>query len=336
MATMKDVAHRAGVSLATVSNVVNNNNDEVGYATKEKVLQAIRELNYHPNTNAQSLKTKTTRNIGVIMLHTEPKQLLDPWTSQVVSGIVDVAREMRYSTIIDFVDDLRDEHYNRIFKGNKFDGAIILGAAIADTIGDRLTRDRIAHIVIDRYTEETKTNCVCIDNEGGAVKAVEYLAGLGHRRIAYIGGLIDFAAGRYRETGYRQAMIRLGLEMHEGYIQLGTWTEETGHQALTRLLALTPAPTAVFCGSDRIAFGAMQAARDADVPVPDRLSVMGFDDIIFSSFTSPPLTTLAVPMYSIGRIAANQIIAMSKGKAFFRKEVVGVELIVRGTTKAVV
>lgn len=334
MVTIKDVAKYANVSPATVSNVLNNNTSEVGYRTRQTVLKAIKELNYTPNINARSLKRKTTQNIGVVMLHTEPKQLLDPWTSQVVSGIVDVSREHGYSVYLDFVEELSDEQYSRIFREKKTDGVIILGAAIDDEICTKVEKDKVTHVFIDRYTEETKTNCVCIDNKGGAITAVNHLFSLGHRKIAYIGASPVFSAGLYREQGYLEAMQKLGCPLRKDYICRGNWTEKSGYDALLKLLQTADPPTAIFCASDRMAFGALQAAQDKGVKVPDELSIMGFDNIQFSAYTSPGLTTLSVPMYEMGKFAATQIIAMNQGKKYFRKEVFKVQLVSRESTAA--
>ena len=331
--TIKDVAKYAGVSQATVSYVMNNNTDEVGYSTQQKVLEAVKILNYHPNANARSLKSKNTRNIGLVMLHTETKQLLeDPWIIGLLAGIADISREAGYSIVIDLIMKWNEETYSRIFRGQKTNGTIILGAAISDKIGDKLTTDKFPHIFIDRYTEDTKTNCICIDNAGGAKKAVHYLASLGHQRIAYIGGIGDFASGLYRKKGFTEAMKELALPINPAYILEGKWSEESGYNALFQLFDLEIPPTAVFCANDRMAIGALQAAYDRKIKVPDQISVMGFDNVQFSAYTTPPLTTLTVPIYEIGKFAANQIIAIDNGKKFFRKEVFDVNIVIRDST----
>ncbi len=333
MTTIKDVAKYAGVSPATVSYVINNNSDEVGYLTQQKVLEAIKTLNYQPNVNARSLKSNITQNIGVILMHTEIKQLiLDPWTMQLLAGILDVSRELGYSILIDFIVEWNEENYARIFKQKKTDGTIILGAAIADKILEKLTSDRVPHLFIDRYTEDTKTNCICVDNWGGAKKAVQYLSSLGHRKIAYIGGTEEFSSGFYRKKGYCDTMNELNLAYDSNYICSGKWTEESGYNSLIRLFALDSPPTAVFCANDRIAIGVLQAAQDKKIDVPKELSVIGFDNSQFSAFTTPALTTLAVPIYEMGKFAANQIIAINKGKKFFRKEIFETDLIIRDST----
>jgi DNA-binding LacI/PurR family transcriptional regulator len=333
MTTIKDVAKYAGVSPATVSYVINNNSSEVGYLTQQKVLEAIKTLNYHPNVNARILKSKITRNIGVILLHTEIKQLLlDPWTMQLLAGILDVSRELGYSILIDFIVEWNEENYARIFWQKKTDGTIILGAAIADKIFEKVTVDGVPHLFIDRYTDDTKSNCVCVDNEGGARKAVQYLASLGHRKIAYIGGTEEFSSGLYRKKGYCETMGELNLPVDSDYICSGKWSEESGYDSLIRLFALDSPPTAVFCANDRIAIGVLRAAQDKKINVPGQLSVIGFDNSQFSAFTTPTLTTLAVPIYEIGKFAANQIIAINKGKKFFRKEVFDVDFVVRDST----
>lgn len=331
--TIKDVAKYAGVSPATVSYAINNNLDEVGYSTQQKVLEAVKTLHYHPNVNARSLKSKMTRNIGLVMFHTENKQLLDdPWTIELLAGIADTSRELGYSIVIDFVMEWSEEIYSRIFRGKKTDGSIILGASIADQIGKKLTADKVPHIFIDRYTEETKTNCVCIDNEGGAKKAVRYLATLGHQRIAHIVGEGEFSSGLYRKKGFYEAMKELNLPIRSEYIVSGKWTEESGYNAATQLLSLELPPTAIFCANDRMAIGVLQAAGDKKVKAPDQLSVMGFDDARFSAFTTPPLTTLTVPIYDIGKFAANQIIVFNKGKKPFPRTIFDVDIIIRDST----
>ncbi|MGE5583315.1 MAG: LacI family DNA-binding transcriptional regulator [Bacillota bacterium] len=331
--TIKDVAKYAGVSQATVSYVINNNMNEVSYSTQQKVLEAVKILNYHPNANARSLKSKNTRNIGLVMLHTETKQLLeDPWTIELLAGIADISREAGYSIVIDFIMEWTEETYSRIFRGQKTDGTIILGAAISDRIDEKLTADKVPHIFIDRYTEDTKKNCICIDNEGGAKKAIHHLASLGHQRIAYIGGDGDFASGIYRQKGFYEAMNELNLPIEPAYILSGKWSEESGYNALVQLFNLVVPPTAIFCANDRMAIGVLQAARVQKIKVPDQLSVVGFDNSQFSAFTTPPLTTLTVPIYEMGKLAANQIIAISNGKKFFRKEVFDVNIVIRNST----
>lgn len=290
-ATIRDVAARAGVSVATVSRVFNQKGP-IREETVRRVMDVAGELQYIPHAGARSLSTRSTRTIGVVLpdLHGE-------FFSEVIRGIDLAARESGYHLLLSGSHADREE-MRAVVQAVRgmVDGLIVMSPDLdASALLGELPAG-IPSVLLNAKVDGRPS--ITIDNAGGARGVVRHLASLGHRHIAFIGGPAKNADAEQRRRGFRAGVkthgIR-GLEMH------GDFTEDSGYEAGKAIAAMKPRPTAVFAANDSMAIGALSAFRDARVRVPDQIALVGFDDIPIARFLDPPLTTVKVPIAELGR-----------------------------------
>jgi LacI family transcriptional regulator len=318
-ATIRDVAARAGVSVATISRVFNATapvRDEV----RERVLAAARELNYVPHAAARSLSSRSTATIGVVLpdLHGE-------FFSEVIRGIDLTARAAGFHILVSGSHSDRTEMRAVLatLRG-RVDGLIVMSP---DLEPDTLVAD-LPHglpIVVLNSTVEGWPS-ITIDNFGGARDVVRHLAALGHRSIAFIGGPpLNGDAGE-RRRGYRAGIREAGLTP----IELeGKFTEGSGYEAARTFLQHAPRATALFSANDAMAIGALSAFREAGVSVPGDAALVGFDDVPIARYLAPPLTTVAVPIAELGRGGFDVLLSMMRGDAMPRSMKLKTALVVR-------
>ncbi|GAP63328.1 LacI family transcriptional regulator [Ardenticatena maritima] len=333
MATIYDVAKRAGVSRSTVSRVLNNQ-PGVHPETRERVLAAVRELNYHPNFAARALKRQRADAVGVII----PSSFREPrsdeprgyYFTEIIRGAYNYFTEHRMAvTLLD--DEGTFEFYQSIFERRQVDGILFIDLELGSDMTRRLKSLGFPFVVIGNASEPDVVG-VDVDNYGSSQRVVQYLYSQGHRRIAIINGPERRLASRDRRAGFLAAIEHLGLDFPEAYDQPGDFSERSGQKAMRRLLQVSPRPTAVYAINDRMAIGAIRAARDAGLNVPDDISVVGFDDIPVAPYINPPLTTMRQPLYELGAEAArllHEIIA--NGAASVSRVVLPATLIERNT-----
>lgn len=330
--TQRDVAKAAGVSVATVSHVINGRWDQVSEATRRSVKAVIRELGYHPNAVARRLRTRTGRTIGVVVLNTGDSFFSDPWLSGLLNGVVDEARRCDYRLLLE-VPPAGSTTWSELFFSGHVDGAVILGAREEEPLLDRLEAEARPIVVVDRATDSTRAGTVYVDNRKGALLATRHLASLGHRRIALIQGDLGFTAGRLRREGYLSALAEAGIPRNDAWIYPADFTEESGYRAAKALLEQQPRPTAIFAAGDRMAIGALKALQELGLSVPHDISLVGFDDIPLAAYTTPPLTTIRLPIHDTGRKAAALLLRWLETKeAPAHPLMVDVELVERRTT----
>jgi LacI family transcriptional regulator len=286
-ATIRDVAARAGVSVATVSRVLNGK-ELVREETSAQVLDAARALNYVPNTAARSLSIRRSQTIGIVL-----PEVHGEFFSEVIRGIDVAARRAGYHILVsgshsdlaemlDVIDAMR----------GRVDGMVIMAP---DVDVDKL-RDQVPLVLLNSTDE--RHAAISVDNFGGARAMMRHLAELGHEEIAFICGPKHNADARERSRGYRQAMRGVTkIEVR------GNFTEASGYSAARVVLALSPRPTAIFAANDSMALGALGALAEAGVAVPREMSVVGFDDIPIARYMAPPLTTVGVDISELGRRA---------------------------------
>lgn len=309
MSTINDVAKRAGVSVATVSRVINGNS-RVSPETAEKVKRAISELNYRPNLLGRALRKTKSERILVIL-----PNIANPFYAEIVKGIEDVASKKGYTIMLCNTDSEleREKKYIKMLKSRLADGAILMASEMTS---DELTG--LAHEVPIVQCCEYKVGLpithVSIDNELAAYKAVNHLISLGHRKIAFIGAKNQFLSSALRKEGYMRALSEAGIEYDPLYCAYGDYSYKSGFRAMKQLLALTPRPTAVFCVSDMMAIGAIRSAMEENLRVPEDLAVCGFDNIYFASMFKPSLTTISQPMYDLGCTAMEILLNIIEGK----------------------
>lgn len=302
-ATIKDVARVAGVSVATVSRVLNGSGP-VREATRLRVVSATKKLRYAPNGAARSLVTRRTRTLGVLLpdLHGE-------FFSELIRGIDEAAQEGGYHLLVSISHDHRRELRAalRAMHG-RVDGCLLMspgtdpGAVLSD-----LPRS-LPIVLLNCRTQGGAHGGISVDNYGGARAMAGRLLAAGHRRVAFIRGPIGNVDAEERLRGYRAALEEAGVEALPGWEAQGDFTESGGHRAATRLLEDTPRPTAVFAANDSMAIGALRALRETGLSPPVDVALAGFDDIPIARYVSPPLSSVRVPIRALGAAGVRHVL----------------------------
>ncbi|SFH84550.1 transcriptional regulator, LacI family [Collimonas sp. OK307] len=298
MATIKDVARTAGVSYTTVSHVLNQTRP-VSADARARVLAAVESLAYVPSALARSLKSKATGSIGLIIPNNT-----NPYFSEVARGIEDSCYAAGYSVILCNSDDdpAKQRDYLNVLLTKRCDGLIV--ATLAQTDGELLHKMKVPTVLLDRAPKDMAIDLVAVDNAAGGALAAAHLLSLGRRRIACIGGPQDIAISRERIGGLRQTLLAAGAELPETLLAYADFTSAGGYLAARNLLALSEAPDAIFCCNDLMAIGALRAAAERGIAVPEALAVVGFDDIDLAQFVHPTLTSVAQNTRRLGQLTA--------------------------------
>jgi len=292
--TIKEVAKRAGVSISTVSRVLNSrDNKYIREVTRNKVMQAVKELNYKPDRRAQSLRGVATKIIGLII----PNRL-NPYFEQVAQAIEEVCFDEGYGILLCSSNNnqKRESIYLDLLEKQKVDGIVISTVGLTRERFNELISRGIPVVLIDEDVPGVNAPAVFANNYMGGCQATQYLIQLGHERIAFISGPIDLLSSRERYRGYRDTLAKEGIKVGKELFKEGSFTYESGYRATWELLDERNKFTAIFCSNDLMAFGAMRAIQDKGKKVPRDYSIVGFDDMYFSSISNPQLTTVAQPV----------------------------------------
>ncbi len=329
MATMKEVAQRAGVSVTSVSHVLNGTRF-VSEDARQRIESAIRELAYVPSAVARSLKHNVTHTVGMMIPNSS-----NPYFAEVLRCIEDRCFGEGYNVILCNSDD--DPHkqgiYLRVLAERRIDGLIVVSSGEDAALPELLAELSIPLVLVDREVDQVNCDLVEVAHMQGGYLATRHLLSQGHRQIACIGGREDLAPSRERIAGWRLAMGEGGTPPSDHLLLRGDFTSRGGYEAMHALLRQPKRPSAVFVCNDLMAIGAMCAAYEAGLRVPDDLSVIGFDDIELASFASPPLTTVAQPKQSIGALAVDMLLERIRGKRSEpRRVVLQPELRIRAST----
>ena len=295
-----DVAKKAGVSTATVSRIVNN---KTGYSesTKRKVLQVIDELGYKPNAMARGLVRQKTNTIGILM-----PCLSSRFSFELLKGIEKVAHSKNYSVIICNTDRNGEQTltYLQTLSEKRVDGIIFISEWLKDEYGEFLEKLNIPVALVATYTDKFPFPYVRVDDRRAAYSAVSYLIRRGHKKIGMISGNPDDRiAGEPRIAGYRQALVDHGLPVQEEYISYGDFHFQSGISAMQDLYEKNLGITAVFAASDEMAAGAVAYLHSKKIPLPEGMSIMGYDDTLDAEMTFPALTTVRQPIEKMGEWA---------------------------------
>jgi LacI family transcriptional regulator len=304
MATIYEVSELAGVSLATVSRVVNNS-DKVAAKTREKVQAAMRELGYRPNSIAQSLASNRSNSVGILV-----PELHGPFFGAMLSNIEEELRAAGKHVIITAGhSDLETEKESIEFLASRRCDALILHVyAISNDYIESLRDRSLPLVVIGREIPGMEKECISIDDEYGGYLATRFLIELGHRNLACIAGPQWKSDGRQRLIGFRRALQEYGIEVDKRLLAEGDYEESSGRQAMRRLLAEDLPFTGLVCANDEMAAGAIAIARRNGLSIPDDLSVIGFDNVFFTRYMHPQLSTVDYPIDTMGRMAARCVL----------------------------
>ncbi|WP_217475629.1 LacI family DNA-binding transcriptional regulator [Stutzerimonas stutzeri] len=303
MATIKDVAARAGISYTTVSHVVNGTRP-VSDAVREKVEAAIAELGYVPSGVARSLRAQATGTLGLLVPNAS-----NPYFAELARGIEDHAERNGYSVILCNSDDDIDKQlrYLRVLVERRIDGLVVATVASDTAFAQALASLKVPLMLVDRSLDGVTADRVQVDHERGGFLATHHLLQLGHRRIACIGGPASTQVAQLRAAGYRRALADADVQALP--VVDCAFTSPAGYAAAQMLLAGDKPPTAIFAGNDMIALGVLRAAAERGVRVPEQLSVVGFDDIEVSRYLYPALTTVGQSIGQLGETAAARLLA---------------------------
>lgn len=323
--TITDVARTAGVSVATVSKVINGR-DGVARETNARVTEVIQHLGYESSLVARSLRSHKTYVIGMLVPGFEP------FAAEILKGAAVVLEDTVYD-LLAYTGARRgggvgwERRYLARLSGTLIDGALIVTPTVVDADSG------VPVVAVDPHEGPTGLPTVDSDNYGGGLIATRHLVGLGHRRIAFIAGRPDLESSRQREAGYRAALDEAGIPVDPALIREGDYMRETAHAPARELLTLADRPTAIFAANDLSALGALDAAAEVGLSVPRDLSVVGFDDVPDSARSTPPLTTVRQELHEMGASAMRMLLALIDGQELASPHVrLPVSLVERGST----
>ena len=324
--TLETVAVAAGVSLATVSKVLNDRED-VGAATRLRVQRLLDQYEYVPRRSVVARPTQTRRSIELVFT-----TLDSSYAVEILRGVASSPMDVVVSSVPDLSDP--GAWSSRLAASGRA-GAVIVTSRLTRLDQRNLTRVRMPYVLIDPAADlpDPEVATVGATNWAGGFSAARHLLALGHRRIAAIGGPVTMLCSRARISGYSAALTSAGVEVDPTLIRYGDFRHAGGCRAARELFELPAPPTAVFAGSDEQAFGVAEAARLTGRRIPEDLSVVGFDDLPIARWFSPPLTTVRQPLAEMGRIAAEMLSAMIEGREPHGRQVeLATELVVRSST----
>ncbi len=305
MVTIKDVAHRAGVSVATVSRVLNNQ-PTVSPELRSRVLETVEKLGYRRDRVARSLRVKSSQIIGLII-----PDIRNPFFTAVARGVEDIAYRHGYSLVLCNTDEdpTRERLYIDIMLAERVAGTIVAPVAEMGNYCRVLLDGGIPVVTMDRRMLDLDVDTVIVTNFSGAYEAVCHLIQEGHHRIGCIGGILEATTGRERYEAYKKALDDHGIGLDEDLMTVGDSRQDSGYRLALQLLGLKEPPTALFTVNNRMTLGALAAIQERGLRIPQDIAVVGFDDMPWAALLDPPLTVVAQPTYDLGQIAAEMLIA---------------------------
>ncbi|MDQ0974773.1 LacI family repressor for deo operon, udp, cdd, tsx, nupC, and nupG [Neobacillus niacini] len=327
MANIQQVAKQAGVSVATVSRVLNGQNT-VSVKTRMKVEEAIKKLNYEPSLLGRNLRTSESRLLLILI-----PTISNPFYLEIIKGIEQVAISQNYNILLCETDSnpQKENIYFDLVRKKMADGIITMDPAVNVETLKKLA-ENYAVIQCSEYEECTGIPYVTIDNEEASYRAVKHLIQIGHHKIALMNADEKYLFARQRKMGYKRALEENGITLRNEYIiSTSNLGFENGQYAMKKILNLQDRPTAVFAVSDLLAIGALKEINIAGLHVPNDIAVVGFDKIDFSNMTNPTLTTIAQPMRKMGNVAARMLIEKIKGEEV-ESIILDHELVIREST----
>lgn len=304
--TSFDVARRAGVSQPTVSRALRNL-PGTSLETRSKVLAAARELNYIPSASGRSLSTRTTHRVAVVA-----EGLTNPFYPELVEPIRGLLNERGYRTVL-VTDAPGDAVTADALADGSYDGAVLCTVSRRSTLPRDLTERGVPHVLVNRVLDVPESSSCTFDNVGGARQLGRFLAELGHQRIGAIHGLAEYSTGRQRADGLREGLRSSGLHVRRADTRRVPFTYESGRTAARQLLDRDDRPSALFCGNDIVAIGALSAAGELGLAVPANLTVVGFDDVPAAGWGIVGLTTIHCDRHQMAQTSVELLLASMSG-----------------------
>lgn len=330
--TINDVAEKAGVSIGTVSRVFNGYTD-ISDATKNRVIKIAKEIGYSPNISARSLSLKNKKNLALILSGVDLNKK-DNLHTNLISGVYEYAKEFEYEFFINFIttETQKEKNLQTFLRERDIAGAVIQGLKLDDPYVNELQKINIPIVLIDQNFEGLNIGTVSIDNLAASKEAVNYLIKEGHQNIVLINGNKEAFVSIEREKGYKEALIENNLPIKPMYIQHADFNEDTAYLFAKNILLEDATITAFFCSSDIMAIGVLKTVKELKLNSPDDISIVGFDNIILTEYTTPTITTISQDMQMIGQSAAKLLINLIKGNNKKRHICLNFELIIRNSS----
>jgi LacI family transcriptional regulator len=333
--TSFDVAKEAGVSRTTVSLVLNNvTSISINEATRQRVVEVARKLNYHPDASGRKLVSGKSSTIGLVLQQSEDQIFSDAFLLKVMLGIEHSVSQRGFHVLLKPDDPMHPQGYSQLVSENLVDGIILSGPRQDDEDIKRFSQEGFP-IVLMGQLSDCALPFVDVNAVEGAATATRHLIQLGHRRIALItNASLQYTSAQQRRQGYLNALAEAGIRPDEELLQEGAYTSESGFNAMQKILQLPELPTGVFVASDVVAIGAMQAIHNAGKKIPEDIAVVGFDDIPMAEYLDPPLTTIRLPAYKLGWTAGEQLVSLMLDKPLEQPGILlGIDLVVRESTR---
>lgn len=334
MITIKDIAKQAGVSITTVSRALNGH-DDVNEATRRKVADIAQQLGYSPNMAARSLIMKKTKTLGLLLSGITRYSTKDNIAFEVLCGMNDRAGELDYDLVLFSTTPQKQQtkSYKALCQERGVDGVMLMGIRLNDPYLNEIIASDIACILVDIPLKGPNVGFVTSDNVSGAYAATRHLLENGHRKIGFINGHHQAHVSIQRLEGYTQALKEYGLAPEDDLLADGSFSENGGKEAAYQLLSRRPDATAIFCASDLMALGAIQAIRGLGMQIPGDISIVGFDNINLTEYCTPTLTTVHQNKYEMGYQAAQMLIDLLEGRKIMPQLTLPTHLVKRDSVR---
>lgn len=337
MATIKDVAKKAGVTIGTVSRVLNNKK-WVSEDCRKRVLVAIKDLHYKPQAHARRLRQKHSKICGVIAPH-HTSVFRSPFFTSIMRGLEEVAAEKQYRLLLHPLNETARAQisYRALLGDGSVDGMFVLNAWSTDASIRELAEANVPFVLVNgKITGEEDMPYVGFDNRGGVNIAIDHLVKLGHERIGIINGRMTTTNALERFQSFQENLSTHKLDFQQDWVADGDFEEEGGYKAALKILSSVRRPSAILCASDLMAIGAVRALREKGVNVPGDISIIGFDNMEEAAYHEPALTTVSFSAYEMGKLAARKMFQMISEEVLVEKaSVLQAELIERESTRKV-
>jgi len=319
------VAREAEVAVGTVSRVINNA-PNVNPQLRTRVLRVMMDLGYRPNAVARSLRTETTRTLGLVI-----SNVMNPFFTAISRAVEDAGRLRGYSLILGNADEdpEKEELYLSVLMGKRVDGLLVSPARARSPYLAQIASEGVPLVFVDRSIEHIDAPTIRVDGRRAVRQLVEYLAELGHRDLAIISGPPEVVSGRERLDAFLSAAKECNIPIREDYVRIGNFRRSSGFEAMQELLELESPPTAVFVANNLMTLGALQAIKAVGSKVPEDISLASFDDVTWFELLNPPVTAINQPVRELGTLAAQALLDIVDGAQQPESLTLEAELVIR-------